>query len=531
MAAALSSGNVTPAQLTGRRFFIVADLTIGGAQILAATAELEIPWAVVGRTLSASHGLSRPVEVTLDAGWGKAQNAPPEATLELPLSGRLLELRRAGALGSGIRCEVFLWVEGSDYTAREVLVTGAVRLTSLGADGEAVIFNVRQDTGRDTAPVPLGLLDDSESSIPSSEQAVAANLGRSYPLVFGPYEDASAVFAYKPKRSEAVAFSETTGTAGTVLRLAIAGHRVEAQNVLIVDSENGSTDLPVVYRQDASGRTFATVNLLGAGLEQAEGTTYTVKWTKDGGALIDEGRVVVGAGHLISYLMRVSGLPVDLGRLASVRAALDAYNVAGTIQEPVGALEYIGDALASVLPFTLTIGPQGWWAWPWPLAPGRSEALTVINPERGDVARSSELILDSGAVVNDLELAFAVDQASGDMTRRLRAGASDAEIPLGDCINSQAAYGVRSESLESVVIERRGSAARALVARLTALAMPRARVSYDLATAYAWLRPRQLVMLQDADVGAYGVAVIDGMILSELGLNATLLILTPTGDE
>ena len=37
-AAALSSGNVTPGQLAGVRYFIVADLTIGGAQILAATA-------------------------------------------------------------------------------------------------------------------------------------------------------------------------------------------------------------------------------------------------------------------------------------------------------------------------------------------------------------------------------------------------------------------------------------------------------------------------------------------------------------
>jgi len=411
-----------------------------------------------------------------------------------------------------------------------VLVTGAARLVQWGADGEAVVFNVRQDAGRNTAPIPLGLLDDSESSIPSSEQAVAANLGRSYPLVFGPYEDASAVFAYKPKRSEAVAFSETTGGAGTVLRLAIAGHRVEAQNVLIVDSENGSADLPVVYRQDASGRTFATVDLLGAGLEQAEGTTYTVKWTKDGGALIDEGRVVVGAGHLISYLMRVSGLPVDLGRLSSASAALDAYNVAGTIQEPVGALEYIGDALASVLPFTLTIGPQGWWPWPWPISPRRSEAVAEINPERGDVARSSELILDSGAVVNDLELSYAVDVATGDMTRRLRAGASNAEIPLGDCINSQTSYGVRAESIRSAVIERRGTAARALVARLTALAMPRARVAYDLATSYGWLRPRQIVVVSDADVGAYGVAVVDKLTLSEVGLTAELLILTPTGE-
>jgi hypothetical protein len=252
-----------------------------------------------------------------------------------------------------------------------------------------------------------------------------------------------------------------------------------------------------------------------------------VKWAGSGGALVDEGRTLTGAGALISYLLRAARLPVDFARLAGARSALDAYAVGGTIQEPVGALAYVGDALASVLPFTLTSGPQGWWPWPWPTAPRRSEAVAEINPERGDAVRASELGLDAGAVINDLTLAYGYDMAKGEATRTSTAGGLDNTAPLGACINSQARYGVRSESLESIVLEAPGAAARALTARLLALAEPRARVAYDLATSYGWLRPRQIVAVSDADVGAYGVAVVDKLTLSEVGLTAELLIITP----
>jgi len=181
---ALSSGSITPTALLGRRFFIVADLTIGGAQILAATAELAIPWAAAERTLCASHYLSRSPDIALDAGYGKAENTPAEAVIEMPFVGRISDLRRAGSLGSGIRCEVFVWIEGTDYTDREVLVTGSARLVQWGAEGEAIVFNVRQDPGNTEAPVRIGVIDDSFSTL-GGGYTVDENLGRPYPIVFG----------------------------------------------------------------------------------------------------------------------------------------------------------------------------------------------------------------------------------------------------------------------------------------------------------------------------------------------------------
>jgi len=527
---ALSSGNITPTALLGRRFFIVADLTIGGAQVLVATAELAIPWANADRTLVAAHYLSRPVEVTIDAGWGKPENTPPSAVIEIPLTGRIADLRRAGSLGSGIRCEVFLWVEGTDYTDREVLVSGSARLVQWGASGEAVVFNITQEAGLETGiPLDIGAIDDSFGLI-SIIDPVEENLSTPYPFVFGPAESSSAVFAYTVRRSEGIAYAQNTATE-EVVRVAIAGHRVEATTVVVVADDGTSDTLGIEYRQDDTGRDVASVNLVGSALTVAKGTTYTVKWVGDGGALIDEGRVVVGAGHLILYMLRTSRLPVDFGRLASARTVLDTYNVAGTIQEPVGALQYIGDALASVIPFTLTIGPQGWWAWPWPTAPRRSEAVASLDPANGDVVRDSELILDSGSVVNDIDLSYAVDQSSGNMTRRVRVGGRDTDTPLGACINSQTNYGIRSATPENVAIERQGSATRAIVNRLSALAMPRARVSYTLTTSYAWLRPRHIVTLNDADIDTAGVCVVDAVTISEVEVSATLIILTPYGVE
>lgn len=528
---ALSSGSITPSALLGRRFFIVADLTIGGARVFAATAELAIPWANGDTTICVSHYLSRPITVTLDAGWGKSENTPGEATIESPMSGRLLDVLGSGALASGSgRCEVFLWIEGDDYDRREVLVSGPIRLAQWGAPGEAVVLSVRQDTGKDQAPIRIGVFDESFATL-GGGFAVEENVGRPYPIVFGVSVQSGALSDDAVYRSEGIPYSRSTGTPSTYQRICVAGHRVEATEVWIKDSTGLYDQLPITYRQDGAGGTFATVNLVGSSLAVDEGTTYAVKWSVDGGGLVDGGRVVRGAGQLAEFLLRRSGLPVDLGRLAGARLALDAYEVAGTIQEPVGCLSYIGDALGAVLPFTLTAGPDGFWPWPWPLQPRRSEAVAHIDPERGDAVRSSEIAYDSGNTINEITTSYRFDVDRGDMTASVTIGGESTTSPLGACINSQNAQGVRAESVEAVVFEDAGAASRAAVARLAALSSPRGRVSYDLSTSYGWLRPRQIVTVNDADVGAYGVAVVDSIELSEVGSSATILILVPTGAQ
>lgn len=529
MSTPIYSGGITPTMLDGKVFYVVADLSIGGTQVLVATAELAIPWAAADRTLVASHYLSRPIEVSLDAGWGKAENSPPEATVEVPIVGRLLDLRDAGSLGSGVSCEVFLWVEGTDYSEREVLVSGPVRLTQWGAPGEAVVFSVRQDLGVGE-PLRLGEVDDSFGLI-SIIDPVEENLGRPYPFVFGRAYDPSAVRPYKVRRSEGIPYARSTGTPSTIVRVAVAGHRVEATEVSVF-ADDGTTDTRTIeYRYDGTGRVVASVNLVASALTVDEGTTYTIRWDQDGGAFVERGEVISRAGALLEHLLRVSGLPVDYARLSGARLALDSYEVAGTIQEPVGALEWIGDALASVLPFTLTAGPSGYWPWPWPLSPRRSEAIAEIDPTRGDAVRSSELLLDASDVINEISLSYAIDLDSGDPTRHIRGGGEGSDIPLATCLNSQLAYGVKAEEVESVAIEEVGSAARAVAARLIALAEPKARISYDLAPSFAWLRPRQIVRVIDADVGAYGLAVVDQLTLSELGSSVELIVLVPTGAE
>lgn len=524
----MSAGSVTPAALDGRRYFIVAELGIAGASVLAATDELEIPWAAKGITLSATHYLSRPIEVTLDAGWGKPENSPPKATLELPVSGRLADAIRTGAVSAGISCEVFFWIEGSDYSEREILVSGPVTLNQWGAEGEAVVLNVEQRSGEDGALVKLGIIDDTFSTLKGA-YSVEDNLGRPYPVVFGKKQDVSAIRPDNARRSEAIPYARSTGSPTEIRRLIIAGHPVEATEVTVFDSEGNNDTLTITYRQDGEGRTFTEINILGSALAVAEGTTYSVRWSVDGGALVDRGQVVTGAGHLIEYLLRLSGLPVDFGRVAEARMSLDAYEVAGTIQEPVSALGYIGEALAPVLPFTLTSGAHGFYPWPWPINPKRAEAVAEFNPERGDITRSGELVLDAGSVLNDLVFSYAYDQHVGEMTRSTSGGAEDVDLPLGACINSKRAFGISSQSIENVVMENVGAVQRAIAARLLALAYPKARIPYDLSTSYGWLRPRQIVTVNDADVSAYGVAVVDSIELSEVGSRATVLILVPTG--
>lgn len=519
------SGSITPEQLSGRDHYIIADLKFGNNRILAATKELAIPWG--DRTICVSHYLSRPIEVKLSAGWGKSEHEPSEASIEIPVSGLVLEYLDAGAFGAGVRCEVFLWIEGSDYEAREVLVIGQSRVTSWGAPGEALVLSIKQDQSDVGATLQIGTIDDSEASVPSTESSVPENLGRSYPIVFGVIQTESAIRFDRVRRSEALAFSEAIGSS-VVLRLVVAGHQIEATEVVVFDSDGTSDILPIVYRQDGVGRTFATVNLLGSALNQAQGTTYTVKWSEDGGALVDKGQVLYSAGHLVEWIFGRADVQVDWARVAAARSNLDSYRVAGTIQEPVSTLGYCGDAITSVLPATLTSGPSGWWVWPWPLFPKRSEAIAVFDPRNGDVAREGELVVPSGDVVNEILISFGIDQFSGEATRSIRVGGIDSEFVLEMSVESQRFYGIKSQTIESVIIEDPGCAHRVASARLAALAIPKPRISYSLSPSYAWLRPRQIVEVYDEDVQAYGVGVVDSIMISETSSSAEVILLTQT---
>jgi len=522
-----NSGGVTPTQLEGGRFYLVAELMIAGARLVASTSQVEIPWAAGEATISTTHLLGRSIEVSLSAGWGRAENDPPEATVDIPVTGILVDLLNAGSIGSGVRCEVFLWVEGTDYVDREIMVSGSARLVQWGAPGESIVFTIRQDLGLGE-PLRMGEIDDSFGLI-STIFSVEENIGRPYPFVFGRYFDSSAVRPYKVRRSEGIPYARSTGGVSTIVRVAVAGHRVQAKEVTVCASDGTSDTRPIAYRVDGTGRNVASINLVASALTVDLGTEYLIRWDVDGGALFEGGQEISRAGALIEYLLRVSGLPVDYARLSGSRMALDAYEVAGTIQEPVQILEWIGDALCSIIPMTMTSGPSGYWPWPWPTFLRSSEALAVIDPSLGDVIRDGEISLDSKGVVNEISLSYAIDLESGDPTKFVRAGGIDSDIPLGACLNSQQAYGVISEEVESVVLEDVGSATRAITALLLAKAIPRARINYDLPPSYAWLRPRQVVRVQDADVKAYGLAIVDKLVLSETGSSIEIVLVTPTG--
>lgn len=525
----MDAGSLTPQALARGRLFIVAELTVAGILIRAATDELAITRAATSEAVAVSRYLSRPIVVTLNAGYGEAQNEPASAQFELSILGPLADLHAAGVLLGGLgEAVVFAWVEGTDYDEREILLTGRISIGEIGPLGSALVVSVKQDDGRVSASFPgIGeVLDDSPASV-GGATAYDGAVGTPYPFPFGRPPLTTGMLE-APATSPAIPHTIVTAT-GDVAVLVVAGGLVDAAQVDVFDKDGAQDALTITYRQDGRGQTFARC-VLGSSyagpLNVTDGAPYLCRWTNGRGRLHD-GEPIDGAGQLIEHLLRASGRAHDAARTAGARAQLDVYKVAGCIDEPVRALDYIGDALAAVLPFTLTSGPRGFYPWPWPLNPALSEALAVLDAGEPGVSRSSELSADDGDVINEARLAFAVDRRTDATLSAFSVGAigSGADLELDALTASQRDHGVRVWAEESVVVYDAGTAARALIALVSVKGTPRQRVSYDLAPGLAWLRPGAIVRVTDADLSLDALAVLDTLTLSENVAGADLIIL------
>jgi len=133
----------------------------------------------------------------------------------------------------------------------------------------------------------------------------------------------------------------------------IAGHTVDAATVRIHNSTQEWVDTyDVLHVADGRGIAVAVVNLISPANLVDEGDELWVEWS---GGDARSGK----AGDVLARLLSLSSLRIDPGRLDAAVQGLNDFALAGYYDERVSPLEYVGDNLLPILPFTLSRDVDG----------------------------------------------------------------------------------------------------------------------------------------------------------------------------
>lgn len=214
-------------------------------------------------------------------------------------------------------------------------------------------FTLRSSPLEDRALFPPAAAVIDTTSWPTADPSA---LGRVYPWVFG------APGAGLGPGSPAY-LVETP--AGATQYLLISDDWVDADSVIIVVPSGGSSSFgavsfagdtqlfTVVRSYDGRGRRVSLIDLqehVGA-LPVDEGTEFHCQWETAARA--------GGMGDVLEAVLRASSVRIDYGRLAAVVEPLNAYTLAGCIDEQVRPVEWVTDNLLEIAPFGLAFGPDG----------------------------------------------------------------------------------------------------------------------------------------------------------------------------
>ena len=252
--------------LRGAVVHVLLDLTYAGRVFRLARTELLVTSTATGEQLQYAGDLVDEVrwEEVVNLFQSSADSVSAPLAFTLPVDVAALVQRGQDLLQA--TGELSLWIEGTAYEARRVLLRGQLVDPSYGYAGEPVVASLESEAFRDRAVVPPALLVVSTEAWPNASSSA---LGLSYPLPFG-----EATVASSPGY-----LVDTTGGAEVLL---VAGGTCVATSASVTDGT--TTEVRALTRStDALGRTCTTMSLAGTavGLDGALGLV----WNQGGGGM------------------------------------------------------------------------------------------------------------------------------------------------------------------------------------------------------------------------------------------------------
>jgi len=416
-----------------------------------------------------------------------------------------------------------LWPEGA--TRAITVIVGIFRDPSWDTDEDALVGTLEEDPANDRTLWPDPLAVVTKGAILSGYGATwgsPANkaIGEYYPVIFGSpgRTDPEQVVG-----SPALCVYDGTGAAAEVWFM-VAGHAVIATSVRIVNtSQDAHQVMPVTNEQDGLGRVVALAKWptplpLGWTVEDdfwASWEVPTVPPIDMYGMYADDqsdpqGRR--GAGDILTYWLRESGIRWDEGRIASAAQTLnsyriDTYTMAGA-EKRIAPWDWVSQNLLPVLPVSARVGPGGVHVVIWRYGATSDMAVARLVASEGGGGNASQAGAVESSAIDDVAstmiVRYGVDADTSEPSATLVLSGDDETIQAGatpdlHLIQGRGIYQrdlVEDVTLEIVRDEGTAGAVAAWMSRAKAVQYYSTSYEVDVETAGS-LEPGDVALLTD----------------------------------
>ena len=453
-------------EIAGRRGLWLLEIDLGGELLRFSTQAIDLS-TQDGRTLRYEAGLSDP-GVAFDGAIeavGVEIRSPRHVWTLLQAQGQSLE-----------RCPGVLrrWFPGQPFEASRVVLRGLTGRAICGFldDPGQLSIELRRtvaDLG-DTLPESTHVVDASTWPVRPAYPQDSNVEGAFYPVVIGRP-------GFVDGGGQSTPGLLVEGLSHPSSRLLVAGHKVAASSVTVwnMSSSPPQFETRTVYEvADKLGKVISYTDFQSVtkpDFAATEGNKWWVGWHELGG-LEWRGEELRGLGTVLEWAaVEHSAVEVDLGRIRSAAAALDAYKVDAVINAPVNVLDWIRGELGKVYPIREVTGDAGlYWAQV-RYDYTRRDAVASLSTARGEIRSAGPLASREVDLYNEITVEYAPSMMSGRYRRRvIITGAARAqeigpgieERVLGSlrCQVSQARYGVRATTITCPTVDEPSTAAR-----------------------------------------------------------------------
>jgi hypothetical protein len=429
----------TPAELEGADLVQLLTLTVDGRVYRFASVDVDVSDG--SQTLSYREGLAVDSYVDAIAAPGESLEEP-SASAEVTFTDDTAEgwsVLAAGADQADAVAELALWLPGTEYSTRRVLMSGPVEVAEYGALREPLTLTL---TERPWTPSPVRIPSDtavvnSDTWPRSSSSGVVIGDsvdGLYYPEVIGAPgnsrpRDTSGTYAAVPALLVEIANGGDNSSIDAVLLLGRGAlecvgvsNSVTIRNRSLTSGTTSYTGTPVLSADDL-GQPVTVMTVAGTDLVINTGDELWASFNLPGasGLPADDGSVLRQAGDVIGYLLSSSGARVDYLGLDAFKAAVSGYAFDFYINDPVDPLDVCLDDLLPLLPVSLKVGPRGLTLVPWRYDATGADAIAHLDLDRGERYQRVSSVRRSAAsdLVNHRSIRYAPHGAEDTYLGRL----------------------------------------------------------------------------------------------------------------
>ena len=485
--------------LKGRRVFALLEMDLASAGLIRMSTEpVSIAGTGGGDFMGGLDGVDFSDEIDL---FGISEtNRSLSVSAVLPVN--VAELVSKGFDLTTTKAEVSLWVEGTDYTDRRILISDAVLIDpEYGESTEPLSFSLRSNFFDETATIPEPSATVTAETWPDSPQNAR---GRSYPWIFGlpGKKDAS---SYDTWGSEALRV-DTTGTD----KFLIAGHEItDGTTVEIAAKSNiggGTSGLVPVHMNDGLGRRVAVVSVNASTLssEDPDDEEYFIMWDSGGGRPNRRNTGPMrGAGDVLDFFLRYApSIKIDAGRMAAARSALNTIAIDCTIDEPIEVWRWLRNNLLKYLPASMASSGAGMFPVVWDRALSADQAVANIDADRDEWERTSSVELEflDREARNDFKMTYAKNIYTGTIQN---VATIDGGSKIGSTSYARASfkrYGRKQKVDESIVFYKAEAAFQVLAWWSRIYGFPIRKVEYTAPIDFGWLMAGAVIVFTDARI-------------------------------